>query len=223
MAGESVKLLGFWCSPYALRVKWALKLKGIEYEYVEEDLVNKSPQLLQYNPAYKKIPVLVHHGKPVVESLVILEYIDDTWKQNPILPEDPYERAVARFWAKFADDKCVPAMMGAFTKQGEEKEKAVKEAQENLKILESGLGEKSFFGGDKIGFVDIAVGWIGVWVRLTEEVAEVNLVDAKTMPLLNAWFERFPELPTIKECIPPWDKLLEHNRNFHKRLTAGST
>ena len=119
--------------------------------------------------------------------------------------------------------QCVPGMMSAFTKQGEEKEKGVKEARENLKILESGLGEKRFFGGDKIGFVDIAVGWIGCWVRLTEEVAEVNLVDAETMPLLNAWFESFLELPTIKECIPPWDKLLEHNHNFHKVLTAGST
>lgn len=69
MAQDPVTLLlGFWGSPYALRLKWALKLKGIGYQYVEEDLSNKSPLLLQYIPIHKKIPVLVHHCKPLAES-----------------------------------------------------------------------------------------------------------------------------------------------------------
>ncbi|KAM5575498.1 glutathione transferase GST 23 [Rosa sericea] len=167
--------------------------------------------------------ILVHGGKPIAESLVILEYLDETWKQNPILPEDPYERAQARFWAKFVDEKCAPAIMSAFTKKGEEKEKAAKEARENLKILESGLGEKQFFGGESIGFVDIAAGWIGIWARLVEEIAEVNLIDTETMPVLDTWFKRVLEVPIIKQCLPPQDKLLEHNKGFHKMLTGGSS
>ncbi|KAJ9166517.1 hypothetical protein P3X46_021257 [Hevea brasiliensis] len=219
----SVSLFGYWASPFTLRIKWALKLKGIQYEYIEEDLPNKSPLLLQYNPVHKKIPVLVHEGKPLAESLVIMEYIDEVWKESPLLPQDPYGRAKARFWSNFADDKCVPSVMRTFVAEGEDKEKAAEEAREHLKTLESGLEGKQLFGGEKINFVDVAVGWIGIWARIVEKIADVNLIDAKTMPLLDAWFAKFLELPTIKECVPPWDKLLEHNRGFRNILTYAAT
>ena len=45
MADEGLKLHGMKLSPFVLRVEWALKLKGIEYEYVIEDLNDKSPGL----------------------------------------------------------------------------------------------------------------------------------------------------------------------------------
>lgn len=100
-----MKLFGAWSSPFVRRVEWALKIKGIKYEYIEEDLYNKSPSLLKYSPINKQVPLLLHDGKPIIESMVIIEYIDDTWKQKPILPEDPYQRAMARFWAQYVEDK----------------------------------------------------------------------------------------------------------------------
>ncbi|KAL5995372.1 Glutathione S-transferase U7 [Asimina triloba] len=107
MGGDGVvKLLGAWFSPFVARVVWALKLKGVEYEYMEEDITKKSPLLLECNPIHKKVPVLIHDGNPIVESLIIVEYIDGVWKEKePILLDDPYQRTMARFWSKFADEK----------------------------------------------------------------------------------------------------------------------
>lgn len=62
--------------------------------------MNKSDRLLQYNPIHKKIPVIVHGGKPILEYTVILEYIDEVWPHNPLLSNDPYERTMALFWIK---------------------------------------------------------------------------------------------------------------------------
>lgn len=109
MAEQSKVILhGMWASPYVKRVELALGLKGIPYGYVEEDLANKSDLLLKYNPVHKKVPVLVHNGKAIAESLVILEYIDETWKVGPkLLPEDPFKRAQVRFWSKFIHEQVI--------------------------------------------------------------------------------------------------------------------
>lgn len=99
-----VVLLDLWVSPFGQRCRIALAEKGVAYEYSEQNLVEKSELLLKSNPVHKKIPVLLHAGKPVSESLVILHYIDEAWPEAaPLLPADPYARAQARFWADYVD------------------------------------------------------------------------------------------------------------------------
>lgn len=85
----------------------AFNLKSVDFDYVEETLSSKSKLLLDSNPVHKKIPVLIHDDKIICESLVIVQYIDQVWTDNgySILPSDPSDRAVARFWAAYVDDK----------------------------------------------------------------------------------------------------------------------
>lgn len=103
---DGVVLLDCWVSMFGMRVRIALAEKGIEYEYKEENLRNKSPLLLKMNPVHKKVPVLIHNGKSICESSVAVQYIDEVWKsKTPLMPSDPYQKAQARFWADFVDKK----------------------------------------------------------------------------------------------------------------------
>ncbi|KAG5019820.1 hypothetical protein JHK87_015675 [Glycine soja] len=94
---NKVILHGMWASPFVKRVELVLKLKGIPYDYLKEDLANKSELLLKYNPVYKKVPVFVHNRNTISESVVILQYIDETWTDDgpKLMPDDRYKRAQA--------------------------------------------------------------------------------------------------------------------------------
>uniref|UniRef100_A0A7N0VL62 glutathione transferase n=1 Tax=Kalanchoe fedtschenkoi TaxID=63787 RepID=A0A7N0VL62_KALFE len=209
MSESGVKLFQTWSSPLALRVVSALKLKGVKYETILEDLANKIPSLLQYNPIHKKVPVLVHGGNTMVESLVILEYIDEPWAVGyRLLPEDPYERSVTRFWAKFGDDRVFVSVWRAFFKEGKEQEEALLLALNNLRFVEEHIKRKRFFRGDEIGFIDLIFGCVANLLSILEEVAKVKILDPQTFPLLLAWIEVFSEVPVVKENWPPREKMI---------------
>ncbi|KAK3187767.1 hypothetical protein Dsin_027328 [Dipteronia sinensis] len=222
---EEVKLHGNCFSPFSCRVTWALKLKGIPFENIEEDLSNKSPLLLQYNPVNKQIPVLVHVRKPICESMIILEYLEETWPQNPLLPTDPFERAVARFWIKFSEEMG-PTMWMMFRSSGEEQEKFKKESLEMLKTIEEmalGDHEKKFFGGDQISLVDIAFGAHAHWLlEVIEKVVGVRLLEAHKFPRLHAWIQNFKQVPVINQNLPDSDQMVLTFKRNRERLLASS-
>lgn len=225
MERDQVKVLGSWASPFSHIARMALDVKGIPYEYVEEDLQNKSQLLLQSNPVHRKIPVLIHNGKTICESLIILQYIDETWEGTvSLLPKDPNQRAIARFWAAFINDKLSPSLRGMYRRpEGEERQKAQEETLANISLLEEafgtafdGLKGNPFFGGEQIGYVDIVLGSRARWLQVVEEMSGVKLVDPQATPLLHAWFHRFLSVYCVEKSLPQFEKLLAHGYQIQK-------
>jgi len=214
-ASNDVKLLGAHHSPFANRVQFALNIKSVDYEFHKENLPEKSELLLKSNPVHKKIPVLIHGDQSICESNVIVEYIDEVWSNGlAILPSDPYERATARFWGPYVDEKWFPALRSLTdAKEDTTKVEILEKLHEGTNYLEDVLVKssngKDYFGGDDLGFLDIALGCFLGWMRVSEINSDVKIFDEAKTPALVKWSEKFTSHPAVKGTLPEVEELLE--------------
>ncbi len=101
-----MKLYGFWRSLATYRVKVAMALKGVKAEEVSIDLLKGRQHDREYTAVNPQavVPALVldDGGAPLFQSLAILEYLEETHPQPPLLPKDPRGRARVRGLALIA-------------------------------------------------------------------------------------------------------------------------
>ncbi|KAF8727898.1 hypothetical protein HU200_018466 [Digitaria exilis] len=189
-----VRVIGGWASHYAIRVYVALKLKGVEYESLQEVVGNKSELLLKSNP-----------------------YIDEVWASNgpALLPADPYARAVQRFWAQYVDDKIAPASVVLRGVINGDRDEAAAQVSTALQHLEEAFVKcsqgKSYFGGGDIGFLDIVLGSHLGWLKAVEKIAGVKVLDESRLPELTAWADRFYAHHAVRDAMPETDRLVQFN------------
>lgn len=97
---EPLRLYSYWRSSAAYRVRIGLNLKGLAYETIPVHLVQDGGQ--QHSEAYRQInpqelvPVLNHGHRRLTQSLAILEYLDEVWPEQPLLPATARERQRVR-------------------------------------------------------------------------------------------------------------------------------
>ena len=100
-----MKLYSYFRSSAAYRVRIALNFKGIAYETASIHLIkdgghNKRPEFRAVNPQMR-VPVLVTPaGDVLIQSLAIIEYLDETHPDPALLPKDAIARAQARALAQ---------------------------------------------------------------------------------------------------------------------------
>jgi maleylpyruvate isomerase len=100
-----VKLYSYFRSSAAYRLRIALNLKGLHYDTVAIHLQkdggqNLKPEYRAINPQMRVPALTLDSGEVLIQSLAIIEYLDEVHPQPPLLPRDPIARARARALAQ---------------------------------------------------------------------------------------------------------------------------
>ena len=93
-------LYHYWSSVCSQKARFCLCEKGVEWESHHINLFtfdHWQPDYTKLNPK-AVVPTLDHDGKVLIESNIICEYLDDTFPDKPLCPDDSYARARIRLW-----------------------------------------------------------------------------------------------------------------------------
>jgi glutathione S-transferase len=150
---EKIKLVASKFSPYCHRVEMVMIEKNIPYEKQEVDLAKKPDWFVKDAPL-GKVPLFYVGEKALFESIVICEYLEESFAENPLHPKDAYNKAHHRAWIEFSNG-ILSAVFGIMFSQNKEQLDAKKaEALSKLASLEQNLRAAPFFDGEKFMLID---------------------------------------------------------------------
>lgn len=101
-----LKLLNAAHSTCSQKVRFCLYEKGLAFENVNLDFRKNehlTPEYLALNPN-GVVPTLLADGKPVIDSSVIIEFLDETHPETSLTPVDPFARADMRAWLRYIEE-----------------------------------------------------------------------------------------------------------------------
>lgn len=150
-----IKLYSYFRSSSSYRVRIALNLKGLEHEIIPVHLLADGGE--QFKPQFKslneasKIPVLIHNGQTLAQSISIIEYLDETFTDKNLYPTNAANKALVRQLCEIVNSDIQPL--------------------QNLAVLKKLVKEHGFTEEQKIE-------WIKHWITLGFQSYEALL--AKT-------------------------------------------
>lgn len=184
-----------WSCPYCMRVRIALAEKGLEYASREIDLARKPPELLALHPS-GGVPVLVDDGRPIPESLAILEHLEVRCPAPPLLPPDPPGRARARLLYERVTAALGPHLLKLVRGSDAERTAAAAAVREALSALERDAPADGFLAGP-FSIADVALATFVA--KLPAELRP----DALGLERLGRWERAVMSRPSIAAQTAP--------------------
>ncbi|PWN99741.1 glutathione-S-transferase [Tilletiopsis washingtonensis] len=201
-----------WFCPFVARVWIALEEKGIDYEYREINPYKKEAHFLAINPK-GLVPAVEHDGAAMYESLVLLEYLEETFPSTaPLFPSKNTARAHVRMHIDQVVKKIMPSFYKTLQAQQEEEQK---EARKTLTAAFKEYAEafpnssKPFHGGDKPDAVDVALAPWACRLFLLEEHRGGPFQAAEVGEAFIKWRKAIQDWPSVKAVLSTPEKYTE--------------
>ncbi|KAL3824987.1 hypothetical protein ACJIZ3_021016 [Penstemon smallii] len=204
---KKLKLYSYWRSSCSCRVRIALNLKGLDYEYIPVNLLigeQKSPEFLKLNPL-GFVPLLVDGDIVIADSYAILMYLEEKYPQHPLLPQDLQRKAVNHQAANLVSSgiQCyqnLPIIGYIKEKLGPEEMLTWLQhhIQKGFAALEKLLGNYAgkYATGDEVFLADLFLApQIDVAVKIFN-------IEMKEFPLLSKMNESYKEHPAFENAMP---------------------
>lgn len=205
---HALKLVSFDICPYVERSRIVLLEKRVPHDIEYIDLAKKPAWFLAVSPM-GRVPVLLVDGRPVFESSIINELIEELHPRPALFPAEPLARAEARAWIAFSNDAVMPASYRAMLAiaggaSGDALARPLSDLRDALGKLEAQVaraGGPLFLGRD-FTLVDaayapffrrwrIAEGWGGPEARLLG-----------SFPRVSAWADALLARPSVVAAEP---------------------
>jgi len=189
--------------PYAQRARIVLVHKNIPYETINNHLKQKPEWITRLNPL-GTVPILQKDDLVVTESIVIMEYLDEVYPGEKIVPSDPYTKAKDKmFMERFS--KIVTQYYGILMgmRDGNDFTEKLAGFASAYKVVEEELKQRNtkYFGGDKPMLIDLAM-WphIERMVAMGTKIPQLK-INGDSLPLFAAYIERMKSVPAIKDTM----------------------
>ena len=142
--------------PYSHRCRIVLFEKGMDFEVIDVDLMNKAEDVATINP-YNKVPVLVERDLVLYEANIINEYIDERFPHPQLMPPDPVMRGRARLFLHRFEQELYSQVEMIEHGVAKSSDKARAVIRDNLTQFAQILTKQKFLLGDDFSMLDVAI------------------------------------------------------------------